>query len=197
MLFRLSYVRVSKSLRQESNPHLGRTKGACLPLTLRRQMETAGIEPTSCSVQARGALPEHVPVRCGRMESNHHSARQRRYKPLSSPMLSVRGKGDRPDSNRRLEAHNLGCCRYTTATMHGDDRTRTGGLSPDKRVLCTLSYAPERVEGGIGSPQPEAETLPSDISGASCCPSALLPTRVRVATSSPVGPGGLSKPAAR
>ena len=25
-----------ESLRQESNPHLGRTKGACLPLTLRR-----------------------------------------------------------------------------------------------------------------------------------------------------------------
>ena len=27
---------VRRSLRQESNPHLGRTKGACLPLTLRR-----------------------------------------------------------------------------------------------------------------------------------------------------------------
>ena len=65
MLFRLSYVREVKeyarlesnqrplpsrgsalstelrawgrSLRQDSNPHLGRTTGACLPLTLRRR----------------------------------------------------------------------------------------------------------------------------------------------------------------
>jgi hypothetical protein len=53
------------------------------------------------------------------------------------------------------------------------------------------------VEGGIGFPQPEAETLPSDGSGASCYPSAPLPARVRAATPSPVGPGGLSRPAAR
>ncbi len=32
----LSYGRAKRSLRQELNPHLGRTKGACLPLTLRR-----------------------------------------------------------------------------------------------------------------------------------------------------------------
>src|SRR5206468_9531013 len=32
----LSYGRTKRSLRQELNPHLGRTKGACLPLTLRR-----------------------------------------------------------------------------------------------------------------------------------------------------------------
>src|SRR5262249_49766253 len=29
------------------------------------------------------------------------------------------------------------------ATTSGDDRSRTGDLSPDKRVLCPLSYAPE------------------------------------------------------
>jgi hypothetical protein len=34
-------LRACKSLRQESNPHLGRTKGACLPLTLRRPAKTA------------------------------------------------------------------------------------------------------------------------------------------------------------
>ena len=32
-----SELRPRRSLRQESNPHLGRTKGACLPLTLRRR----------------------------------------------------------------------------------------------------------------------------------------------------------------
>ena len=35
------------------------------------------------------------------------------------------------------------------------------------------------------------------LSGASCCPSALLPVRVRTATSSPDRPGGFAKPAAR
>jgi hypothetical protein len=75
-------------------------------------VETVGVEPTSSSVQAR-----------------------RGYSLLSSPMLSVRMKGGRPDSNRYREDHHLECCRYTTATTSGDDRTRTGGLSPDKRAL--------------------------------------------------------------
>ena len=64
-------------------------------------------------------------------------------------MLSVRmecKEGGRPGSNRYREDHDLECCRYTTATTSGDDRTRTGGLSPDKRVLLPLSYAPEREE---------------------------------------------------
>src|SRR5439155_4183925 len=43
-----------------------------------------------------------------------------------------------------------GARRYTTATTeNGDDRTRTGGLSPDKRPLLPLSYAPKR-EGSAG-----------------------------------------------
>jgi hypothetical protein len=32
---------------------------------------------------------------------------------------------------------------YTTATMSGDDRIRTGGLSPDKRVLCSSELRPQ------------------------------------------------------
>jgi len=87
-----------RSLRQELNPHFSRTKGACLPLTLRRRdrgrgihvgsgreatafrdcprsesvhqripicamntVETVGIEPTPCSVQARGTLQSASP----------------------------------------------------------------------------------------------------------------------------------------
>ena len=54
-------------------------------------METAGIEPASGSVQASGAPQSASPCeRCGRVESNHHSARRRGYSPLSSPVLSVR-----------------------------------------------------------------------------------------------------------
>ncbi len=114
----LSYGRVLREPPAGVEPAPRPYKGRVLAVdTTEAKVETAGIEPASCSVQARGALPEHVPVRCGRVESNHHSARQRRYRPLSSPVLSVRRRGDRPDSNRRLEAHNLGCCRYTTATM--------------------------------------------------------------------------------
>ena len=90
----LSYGRLtSRSLRQESNPHLGRTKGACLPLTLRRlgwRRWESNPRPPRCK---RGALPPELRppgVQCGRVESNHHSARRRGYSPLSSPMLSVR-----------------------------------------------------------------------------------------------------------
>jgi hypothetical protein len=43
-----------QSLRQESNPHLGRTKGACLPLTLRRhESGDGGSRTRSSSVQTR------------------------------------------------------------------------------------------------------------------------------------------------
>jgi hypothetical protein len=37
----------------------------------------------------------------------------------------------------------------------GDDRTRTGGLSPDKRVLLPLSYAPQRLRGWDSNPRLE------------------------------------------
>ena len=82
------------------------------------------------------------------MESNHHSARRRGYSAVSSPDAQrplVEEKGDRPDSNRYREDHDLGCCRYTTATMklsNGDDRARTGALSPDKRVLYPSELRP-------------------------------------------------------
>jgi hypothetical protein len=86
---------------------------------------------------------------CGRVESKHHTQGARGYSPLSSPVLSARDEGGgRPDSNRYREVHHLGCCRYTQPPRkeggrNGDDRTRTGDLSPDKRVLSPLSYAPE------------------------------------------------------
>jgi hypothetical protein len=41
-----------------------------------------------------------------------------------------------------------GASGYTTPHDDGDDRTRTGGLSPDKRALSTLSYAPTGSAGG-------------------------------------------------
>jgi hypothetical protein len=40
-----------------------------------------------------GAPPFRESDECGRMESNHHSARRRVYSAGSSPMLSVRLEG--------------------------------------------------------------------------------------------------------
>ena len=61
------------------------------------------------------------------------------------------------------------------------------------RMLAVTSRPPREVEGGIGSPQPGAETLPSDGPGASCCTSRqTCQRRCDAATPSPVGPGGLS-----
>jgi hypothetical protein len=115
MLFRLSYIRMKharlesnqrplppqssalsteqerskKSPRQELNPHLGRTKGACLPLTLRRRVGSGdGGTRTHIGLVASEVLFQlsDVPgIKCGRVESNHHSARRRGYSPLSSP----------------------------------------------------------------------------------------------------------------
>jgi hypothetical protein len=40
-----------------------------------------------------------------------------------------------------------GAGRYTTATKKdGDGRARTGGLSPDKRVLCATELRPLRLK---------------------------------------------------
>jgi hypothetical protein len=80
------------------------------------------------------------------MESNHHSLWHPVYSRESSPVLSVRVEwgGDRPGSNRRRGFHTPGCFLYTTATMNGDDRTRTGALSPDKRALSSSELRPRR-----------------------------------------------------
>ena len=119
-------------------------------------METAGVEPATGPLQAgcsatRASSPGSGDW-CGRMESNHHSARRRGYSAMSSPdaRRPQEQQGDRPDSNRYREDHDLGCCRYTTATTNGDDRTRTGDLSPDKRVLCPAELRPPGLIDGAG-----------------------------------------------
>jgi hypothetical protein len=142
------------------------------------------------------------PQECGRVESNHHSAGPRGYSPLSSPMLSVRMKGrptgfepvPRGSRPRMLPLHHS-----HHEKRSGDDRIRTGGFSADNRALCAAELRPRR-EFGRRDWLPatgDRDVAVSTGSGASCCPPALLPARVRAATSSPVSPGGLAKPAAR
>jgi hypothetical protein len=60
-------------------------------------------------------------------------------------------------------AHNPGCFRYTHGHHEsGDDRTRTGGLSPDKRVLCTSELRPRRVRGWDSNPRSRAHEARED-----------------------------------
>jgi hypothetical protein len=142
-----SELRPRRSLRQESNPHLGRTKGVCLPLTLRRRNGDGGSRTRSSSLQARRpSTRASSPGRCGRMDLNHHSARRRVYSARSSPMLSVRREGGRPDSNRYRRGSRprvLAVTPRPPRACSGDDRTRTGGLSPDKRALCSSELHPQ------------------------------------------------------
>jgi hypothetical protein len=84
------------------------------------------------------------------VESNHHSTRRQGYSLLSSP-LAQRPHELRVAGRARTGAsgdHNPGCFRLHHGHHEsGDDRTRTGGLSPDKRVLCTSELRPHRREG--------------------------------------------------
>jgi hypothetical protein len=97
------------------------------------------------------------------MESNHHSARRRGYSARSSPVLSVRKRGGWPAG---LEPAPRGSQpRVLPSTPRpprsGDDRIRTGGLSPDKRALCALSYVPE-VRGWDSNPRSRAHEARGD-----------------------------------
>jgi hypothetical protein len=94
-------------------PALRPYKGRVLPLTLRRrEWRRRESNPLLLVASEVLFLLSYIP-RCGRMESNHQSARRRGYGPLSSPMLGVRVRGDQPGSNRYREAHNLGCLPFT------------------------------------------------------------------------------------
>src|SRR6266545_2943341 len=82
-------------------------------------------------------------------ESNHHSARQRLYRPLSSPMLSVRVRVTDRDRTGASRPTTSDAAVTPRSPRSGDDRARTGALSPDKRALYRLSYAPGSSAGGI------------------------------------------------
>ena len=82
-------------------------------------MEKEGVEPSSAACKA-GALPVELPPRVDADGwSRTTTARGNGFTDRGAHrVLSVRRlkQGGRPDSNRHREAHDLGCCRYTTAT---------------------------------------------------------------------------------
>jgi hypothetical protein len=131
-------------------------------------METAGIEPAPCSVQARGAPRARPRGECGRVESNHHSRRQRGYSAVSSPMLSVHTKERGWDSNPRSRAHEA----------RGDSRSPTaqsGWLESNQR-----SPVPET--GGVANSPTARRSTPGGTRTRSF--------RIESPASSPVRPRG-------
>jgi hypothetical protein len=104
-------------------------EGCVLPLTPQRRGSGDGRSRTCIpSVQARCSRPlSYVPVemRTGGVEPPQRV--RRRYRPRSSPVLSVRSeKGDRPDSNRYREDHDLEC----SPLHHGHQEAGTTGFEP-------------------------------------------------------------------
>ena len=149
-------------------------------------METAGVEPAFPRCK-RGALPlSYIPVevRTGGVEPPQREAAG--LQPVELAECSASARQGRPAGFEPTlrDSHSRVLPLHHGHHVDGDDGTRTRDISPDKRVLLPLSYAPLRrrlrcrnrrghadmrgvavegeVEGGIGSPQPEAETLPSE-----------------------------------
>ena len=158
VLFRLSYVR-ARSLRQESNPHLGRTKGACLPLTLRRLDGDGGSRTRSSSLQARCSATRASSPRCstcvvrtdGVEPPQREAPRlQRGELTLAQRPLEPRTEGGRPGSNRRRR----GSQPRVLPLHHGHHEAGTTGLEPAASRLTSecsarLSYVPVECAGGI------------------------------------------------
>lgn len=119
-------------------------EGCVLPLTPQRRGSGDGRSRTCIpSVQARCSRPlSYVPVDiCARLE-----------------------KGDRPDSNRYCEDHDLECSPVTPRPPgSGDDRIRTGDDSVDNRVLWPTELRPlVKVRGWDSNPRSRAHEARED-----------------------------------
>jgi hypothetical protein len=114
----------AKWRRSESNRHLPRCKRGARPVELHPRVRTGGVEPPQH--EATGLQPAELAVA---------------QRPRGS-------EGGRPGSNRRQRGSQPRVLPSTPRPPRsGDDRTRTGGLSPDKRVLCASELRPRRKGG--------------------------------------------------
>ena len=140
-----------RSLRQDSNPHLGRTTGACLPLTLRRRtVKWRCRESNPILLGASEALSRlsFIPevMRTGGVEPPQREALALQAGELADAQRP-RERGGRPDSNRRRGDHDPEC--FPLHHGHsGDGRARTGNLSPDKRALWPSELRPRDSRAG-------------------------------------------------
>jgi hypothetical protein len=146
----LSYVRVLKppaGVEPAPRPYKGRVLAVD---TTEALMETVGVEPTPPRCK-RGALPPelHPQVRTGGVEPPQCETTGLQPVELTQCSASAgrgRSAGFEPEPRgsrpRMLPLHH-------DHHVSGDDRTRTGACSPDKRVLLPLSYVPVHSAGGI------------------------------------------------
>lgn len=109
-----------------------------------------GTRTRTCLVASEVLFQLSYIPRCGRVESNHHSARRRGYSPLSSPVLSVREKEGRPTG---FEPVLRGSRPRVLAVTPRPPRAGTTGLEPAASRVTSersarLSYAPSGA-GGI------------------------------------------------
>ena len=147
-------------------PGPARLELAMLPLHHEPVCETsqeppAGVEPTPRPYKGRVLAVDTTEARSEwrRWDSNPHRPRCKRgARPVERrPRVELEGATDRIRT---------GTARITTSDAavtpqpprSGDDRTRTGGLSPDKRALFPLSYAPKDMRTPT-PPSPSRKTL--------------------------------------
>src|SRR5207253_3086891 len=92
-------------------------------------------------------IPE---VRTGGVEPPQHEATGLRPAELAVAQRPPEMRGDRPGSNRRRRGSQPRMLPSTPRPPRsGDDRTRTGGLSPDKRALCSSELRPRVARVGF------------------------------------------------
>jgi hypothetical protein len=141
-------------------------KGRVLAVdTTEARVETVGVEPTSSSLQARRSPLSYVPerVRTDGVEPPQREAPRLQRGELTLAQRPLELVGGRPGSNRRRRGS-----QPRVLPLHhghhesGDDRTRTGGLSPDKRVLCSSELRPRRVRGWDSNPRSRAHEARED-----------------------------------
>ena len=116
-------------------------------------METAGVEPAPSRCKRDALPPElHPQVRTDGVEPPQPEAPRLQRGELSRAQRPrTRGAAGRIRTGTS-GITTPGASRYTTATMRGgDDRARTGDLSPDKRVLSSAELRPRRGKGRAAS----------------------------------------------
>ena len=129
----------------------------------RVKMETAGVEPTSCSLQARGPFRGTSPrdeVRTGGVEPPQPEAAGLQPAELARAQRPRRGVTDRIRTGTD-EVHGLGCC-VTPRPPRERGRPDSNPHRPRcKRGARPIERRPQgRVRtGGVEPPQPEAARL--------------------------------------
>jgi hypothetical protein len=117
-LFRSSYI--PRCGRVESNHHSRRPRGyspLSSPVLSVRKEGRVWLDSNCRRTTTTPPMPA-LPASAAQRKIRHRSRTLENHHVPRSGRDFQRREGGRPDSNRNLEDHDLGCCRYTTTTMH-------------------------------------------------------------------------------